>query len=197
MAYYFRNKYINLKDYKVIFHIYVFYDFLSADDITSDSIGVVQLRPNNPFKPIRTKLDEMVSAEAKGLLTSGGSILGQITDKEESLSDDSLSSGDGTRFKNRTGIFDLDFPPTQKISKGQSKVSTSKIRTSQIPRVSREIPESDTDSDIDIRQSGVVANKNNSEAISTDDDNGLPSKETVPRSGQDQTGFHYVMLKVY
>ena len=99
----------------------------------------------------------MVSAEAKGLLTSGGSILAHITDKEESISDDSLSSGDGTRFKNRTGIFHLDFPPTQKISKGKSKISTSKTHPSQIPSVSREITESDTDSDIDIRQSGVVA----------------------------------------
>ena len=63
----------------------------------------------------------MVSAEAKGLLTSGGSILTHVTDKEESVSDDSLSSGDGTRFKNRTGIFDLDFPPTQKTSKGNRK----------------------------------------------------------------------------
>ena len=160
-------------------------------------MGVVQLRPNNPFKPIRTKLDEMVSAQAKGLLTSGGSILSHITDKEESLSDDSLSSGDGTRFKNRTGIFDLDFPPTQKISKGKSKVSTSKTHPSQIPSVSREITESDSDSDIDIRQSGVVAKKYTSEAISTDDDNGFPSKETVPRSGQEQAGFYYVMFKVY
>ena len=105
---------------------------------TSDSIGVVQLRPNNPFKPIRTKLDEMVSADAKGLLTTGGTILTHVTEKEESLSDDSLSSGDGTRFKNRTGIFDLDFPPTQKISKGKSKVTTSKTHPSQISQVYRD-----------------------------------------------------------
>ena len=82
-------------------------------------MGVVQLHPNNPFKPIRTKLDEMVSAEAKGLLTSGGSILTHLTDKEESLSDDSLSSGDGTQFKNRTGIFDLDFPSNTEDIKGE------------------------------------------------------------------------------
>ena len=176
---------------------FFFNDFLSADDTTSDSIGVVQLRPNNPFKPIRTKLDEMVSADAKGLLTTGGSILTHITEKEESLSDDSLSSGDGTQFKNRTGIFDLDFPPTQKISKGKSKVSTSKTHPSQIPSVSRQITESDSESDIDIRQSGVVANKYSNEAISTDDDNGFHSKETVPRSGQEQAGYYYVMCKLY
>ena len=139
----------------------------------------------------------MVSADAKGLLTTGGSILSHINDKEESLSDDSLSSGDGTRFKKRTGIFDLDFPPTQKISKGKSKVSTSKTHASQIPSVSRQIMESDSESDIDIRQSGVVANKNSNEAISTDDDNGFPSKETVPRSVQEQAGYYYVMCKLY
>ena len=151
----------------------------------------------NPFKPIRTKLDEMVSADAKGLLTTGGSILSHISDKEESLSDDSLSSGDGTRFKNRTGIFDLDFPATQKISKGKSKVSTSKKHQSQIPNVSTEITESDNDSDIDIRQSGIVAQKNTTDAISTDDDYGLTPKETVPRSDQQEAGCYYVMFKIY
>ena len=137
----------------------------------------------------------MVSAEAKGLLTTGGSILSHITDKEESLSDDSLSSGDGTRFKNRTGIFDLDFPPTQKISKGKSKVSTSKTHLSQIPNVSRDITESDNESDIDIRQSGVVAQNLNTEAISTDDDYGLSPKTKVARSDQQETGCYYVILK--
>ena len=190
MAYYCHNQYIHRKYSKLIFYIYFLYDFLSVDDTTSDTTGVFQLRPNNPFKPIRTKLDEMVSADAKGLLTSGGSILAHVTDKEESLSDDSLSSADGTRFKNRTGIFDLDFPPTQKISKGKSEVSTSKTHPSQIPSVLREITESDTDSDIDIRQSGVVAKKYTTEAISTDDDNGFPSKETVLRSVQEQAGYY-------
>ena len=57
--------------------------------------------------------------------------------------------------------------------------------------------QSDSDSDIDIRQSGVVAKKYTTEAISTDDDNGFPPKETVPRSGQEQAGCFYVMFKVY
>ena len=146
---------------------------------------------------MKTKLDEMVSAQAKGLLTTGGSILSHISDKEESLSDDSLSSGDGTRFKNRTGIFDLDFPATQKISKGKSKVSTSKKHQSQIPNVLTEITETDNDSDIDIRQSGVVAQKYTSEAISTDDDYGLPPKETLPSSDEQETGYYYVMFTIY
>ena len=139
----------------------------------------------------------MVSAEAKGLLTSGGSILTHLTDKEESLSDDSLSSGDGTRFKNRTGIFDLDFPPTQKISKGKSKVSTSKSHPSVIPTVSREIMGTDTDSDIDIRQSGVVAKKYTSEVISTDDENGYPSKETEQMTAEQQEGSYLIIFNVY
>ena len=139
----------------------------------------------------------MVSADAKGLLTSGGSILSHITEKEASLSDDSLSSGDGTRFKNRTGIFDLDFPPTQKISKGKAKISTSKIHQSQVPNVSREITESDNDSDIDIRQSGVVAQNAATEAISTDDDYGLSPKRTVAGIDQQESGSYYVIFKVY
>ena len=139
----------------------------------------------------------MVSAEAKGLLTSGGSILTHLTDKEESLSDDSLSSGDGTRFKNRTGIFDLDFPPTQKISKGKSKVSTSKSHPSVIPTVSRDIMGTDTDSDIDIRQSGVVAKKYTSEVISTDDENGYPSKETEQMTAEQQEGSYLIIFNVY
>ena len=44
----------------------------------------------------------MASAEMKGLLTSGSSIISHVPEKEGNTSDDSVSSGDGTRFKNRT-----------------------------------------------------------------------------------------------
>ena len=84
----------------------------------------------NPFKQIRTKLDEMASAEAKGLLTSGGSIISDLPEREGNISDDSVSSGDGTRFKNRMGVFDfpdtflihLKFPKARQISQRQSNI---------------------------------------------------------------------------
>ena len=40
---------------------------------------------------------------------------------------DSDSSGNGTRFKGRTGIFSLDFPPSPKVPKGKGKKSTSDV----------------------------------------------------------------------
>ena len=55
----------------------------------------------NAFKRLRTKLDEMASAEAKGLLTSGGYIISHLSEREGNMSDDSVSFGDGTCFKNR------------------------------------------------------------------------------------------------
>ena len=116
------------------------------------------------------KLGEMASAEAKGLLNSGGSILSHLPETEGNISDDSVSSGDGTHFKNRTGVFDLDFPDTPKVSKGKAKQSKQKQHSSQLPGVSAPIMESDTDSEIDIRQSGVVATNYIPELISTDED---------------------------
>ena len=87
----------------------------------------------NAFKRLRTKLDEMASAEAKGLLTSGGSIISHLCKREGNMSDDSASSGDGTCFKNRTGVFDLDFPETPKVPKGKPKQSNPKYHSSQHP----------------------------------------------------------------
>ena len=49
----------------------------------------------------------------------------------------------------------------------------------------------DTDSDIDIRQSGVVAKKYTSEVISTDDENGYPSKETEQMTAEQQEGSYF------
>ena len=40
---------------------------------------------------------------------------------------DSDSSGNGTRFKGRTGIFSLNFPPSPKVPKGKGKKSISDV----------------------------------------------------------------------
>ena len=124
----------------------------------------------NPFKCIQTKLDEMASAEAKGLLTSGGSIISDLPEREGNISDDSVSSGDGTRFKNRMGVFDLDFPDTPKVPKGKANQSKAKQHSSQHAGVSAPLMDSDSNSEVDIRQSGVVAINYLPEAISTDED---------------------------
>ena len=127
-------------------------------------------RQNNRLKPIQTKLDEMASAEAKGLLTSGGSIISNVPEKKGKTSDDSVSPGDGTHFKNRTEVFDLDFPQTPKVPKGKSKNSKPKYHSSQHLGVSAMLIESDTDLELDIRQSGVVASNYLCDAMSTDED---------------------------
>ena len=110
----------------------------------------------------------MASAEVKKLLASGGSILSHLPEREGNISDDSVSSGDGTCFKNRTAVFDLDFPDTPKVPKGKAKQSKPKEHSSQHAGVSAPIMDSDSNSKIDIRQSGVVASNYLPEAISMD-----------------------------
>ena len=88
-------------------------------------------RRNGPnFKRQRTALDELASLERK---ERNKQTLKPNTDSDLEFSDvdntvskkvvdySSDSSGQGTRFVQRTGIFELDFPASGKVSKVDAK----------------------------------------------------------------------------
>ena len=110
----------------------------------------------------------MASAQEKELLTSGGSIISHLHERQGNISDDSVSSGDGTHFKNRMGLFDLVFPETPKVPKGKLKQSKPMHHSSQCAGVSATLMESDAGLEVDIRH--VVATNYLPEAIFTHED---------------------------
>ena len=83
-------------------------------------------------KSVRTALDSLESVYRKeheandmssDLYSEGDEILHMANDGN--CSD---SSGNGTRFSKRTGVFSLDFPPSPKVSKGKGKKSRPIVR---------------------------------------------------------------------
>ena len=80
----------------------------------------------------RDALDSLLSAQrCENEVTNMSSDLFSETDDDKKTPNDmqdaytSDSSGNGTRFKHRTGIFTQDFPPSPKVPKGKGK----KIKT--------------------------------------------------------------------
>ena len=77
------------------------------------------------------------------------------------------SSGQGTRFAKRTGVFDIDFPASAKVSKVDS------IHPKKCSKVEVDSNLSASESDGNIQQSGFVksnVNYDSSEATSTNDE---------------------------
>ena len=81
-------------------------------------------------KPARmhTALDDLYSLEKKesehkdkGLSSD---LFSESEDNNAVDGNESDSSGNGTRFAHRTGVFSLDFPPSPKVPKGKGKKST-------------------------------------------------------------------------
>ena len=78
-------------------------------------------------KRVRTALDSLQSVDRKECEAHDmSSDLYSEADEILDMGNDgncSDSSGDGTRFSKRTGVFSLDFPPSPKVSKGKGKKS--------------------------------------------------------------------------
>ena len=84
------------------------------------------------------------------------------------------SSGNGTRFAKRTGIFSIDFPASPKTSKGKGKKSVKVIpatdsnNESDVPNVKETWKDegglhnraSASDSDVNIQPSGIITRRN-------------------------------------
>ena len=81
-------------------------------------------------KPARmcTALDNLYSLEKKKSEHKDKGLSSDLFSKSEDNNavdgNESDSSGNGTRFAHRTGVFSLDFPPSPKVPKGKGKKST-------------------------------------------------------------------------
>ena len=84
------------------------------------------LYPRGKPAPMRTALDDLLSAERKENKKEHSSdLFSESEDGNAVNTNDSDSSGNGTRFAHRTGIFSLDFPDSPRIPKGKGKKKTS------------------------------------------------------------------------
>ena len=150
-------------------------------------------RRNGPnFKRQRTALDELASLERKEISKQ---TLKANTDSDLEFSDvdntvskkvvdySSDSSGQGTRFAQRTGIFELDFPPTGKVSKVDAKHPKKSSKCKNIVKENENMSTSELDtnasaseSETNIQQSGFITKRNtndSAEGTSTNEEDAM------------------------
>ena len=168
----------SLNKYEILF---------SAIGTLADQINAAHMRrlyPNGkPARP-RDALDDLLSAERKAKEKQEvSSDLYSETDEDLKNNPDgntSDSSGNGTRFAKRTGVFSLDFPESPKVPKGKGKrskgtdgfnharqveVSTSDserttVLATQTQELTVTVPEaSNSDSDFVIQPSGFITER--------------------------------------
>ena len=97
----------------------------------------------------------------------------------------SNSSGQGTHFTRRTGVFDIDFPASGKVSKvdakhpkKSSKVEVSRQPNTGISHCELDMNPSASESDTNIPPSGIARsniNYDSSEATSTNEEHPMPN----------------------
>ena len=168
-------------------------NFIISGSIAKEINAKYLERRNGPkYKRKRTVLDELASLERKKKEIEPRKC---NTDSEFDFSDletnvskhlvdySSDSSGQGTCFAKRTGIFDIDFPASAKVSKvdGKHPKKSSKIKVSR-PNITSNSP-SELDSNVsasecdgDIQPSGFATTNRNydsSEPTSTNDEDGM------------------------
>ena len=150
-------------------------------------------RRNGPnFKTQRTASDDLASLERKEISKQ---ILKANTDSDLEFSDvdntvskkvvdySSDSSGQGTWFAQRTGIFELDFPASGKVSKVDAKHPKKSSKYKNIVKENENMSTSELDtnasaseSETNIQQSGFITkcNTNNSaEGTSTNEEDAM------------------------
>ena len=171
--------------------LYIFINnFIISGSIGKEIDAKYKERRNGPnYKRKRTALDDLASLERKEKETEARKC---NTDSEFDFSDveinvsknlvdySSDSSRQGTRFAKRTGVFDIDFPPSAKVSKVDSKHAkkSSKVKLSR-QNITTNCPSevdsnfSASESDPHIQQLGFVkssVNYDSTEATSTNDE---------------------------
>ena len=84
--------------------------------------------PHGKPTRMRTALDDLYSLEKKESKHKDKGLSSDLFSESEDNNavdgNESDSSGNGTRFAHRTGVFSLDFPPSPKVPKGKGKKST-------------------------------------------------------------------------
>ena len=77
-------------------------------------------------QPIVTALDRLNTSDSECTSSPSRNLYNHV---ENGHSDDSESSGNGTRFRGRTGNFEVDFPSTQHVDKNKGHGKKSKLQT--------------------------------------------------------------------
>ena len=152
-------------------------------------------RRNGPnYKKQRSALDDLASLER---MKKDGKLAKANTDSEFEFSDidtnisrhlvdySNNSSGQGTHFTQRTGVFDIDFPASAKVSKvdakhpkKSSKVEVSRQPNTGISHCELDMNPSASESDTNIQPSGIARsniNYGSTEATSTNEDHAMPN----------------------
>ena len=150
-------------------------------------------RRNGPnFKRQRTALDDLASLERKErskqtLKANSDSDL-EFSDVDNTVSKEvvdysSDSSGQGTRFAQRTGIFELDFPTSGKVSKVDAKHHKKSSKYKNIVKENEKMSTSELDTnasasetETNIQQSGFITKPNtndSAEGTSTNEEDAM------------------------
>ena len=150
-------------------------------------------RRNGPnFKRQRTALDDLASLERKErskqtLKANSDSDL-EFSDVDNTVSKkvvdySSDSSGQGTRFAHRTGIFELDFPTSGKVSKVDAKHPKKSSKYKNIVKENEKMSTSELDTnasasetETNIQQSGFITKPNtndSAEGTSTNEEDAM------------------------
>ena len=163
--------------------------------ISKEIMSKYKERRNGPnCKKQRSALDDLASLER---MKKDGKLAKANTDSEFEFSDidtnisrhpvdySSDSSGQGTHCAQRTGVFDIDFPASAKVSKEDAKYpkKSSKVEVSRQPNTGishceLDVNPSASESDTNIQQSGMGRsniNYDSTEATSTNEEHAMPN----------------------
>ena len=150
-------------------------------------------RRNGPnFKRQRTALDDLASLERKEMskqtLKGNSDSDLEFSDVDNTVSKkvvdySSDSSGQGTQFAHRTGIFELDFPTSGKVSKVDAKHPKKSSKYKNIVKENEKVSTSELDTnasasetETNIQQSGFITKPNtndSAEGTSTNEEDAM------------------------
>ena len=148
----------NLLTHKYSREIYI---VKSITGTLADEIKAQQMKnryPHGKPPPMRTALDDLLSAERKENQASSD-LYSDSEDNNEVNGNESESLGNGTRFAHRTGVFSLDFPESPKVPKGRGKKKLAKKARVMAARQPIDSSESDVPSIMPTKQLQVAMKK--------------------------------------
>ena len=170
-------------------------------------------RRNGPnYKKQRTALDDLTSLDrikkatevTKGNTDSEFDFSDLDTNVSKNLVDySSDSSGQGTRFAQRTGVFDIDFSASVKVSKVDAKhpkkspkLEVSMAKDTTISHCELDTNASGSESDRSIQPSGVAksnVNYDSTEATSTNEEDAMVNVNMARGRYSRKKGYIYIL----
>ena len=174
-------------------------------------------RRNGPnFKRQRTALDDLASLERKErskqtLKANSDSDL-EFSDVDNTVSKkvvdySSDSSGQGTRFAQRTGIFELDFPTSGKVSKVDAKHPKKSSKYKNIVKENEKMSTSELDTnasasetETNIQQSGFITKPNtndSAEGTSTNEEDAMVNVNVARGRYSKKKGKKFIIHRLF